>query len=148
MGVARNISNCLPFGVSAIALAAAAPAFAQQSSDRDTAQAAGPDGLQDVVVTARRTEERAQTVPVAITAFTQDTIREKAIGNGTDLQNFTPSLTVLGDVARNQETYTIRGMGGHGAGHRQRPGRRRLFRRSADQRQRTRQFSILPRFRC
>ncbi|MCA0357439.1 MAG: TonB-dependent receptor [Proteobacteria bacterium] len=70
--------------------------------------------ITDIVVTARRTAERAQRVPVAITAFSQDTIREKAINNGSDLQNFTPSLSVLGDVARNQESYTIRGMGGNG----------------------------------
>jgi iron complex outermembrane recepter protein len=71
-------------------------------------------GIQDIVVTARRTEERAQKVPVSLTAFTQKTIREKGINTATDLQNFTPSLTVLGNVARNQETYTIRGMGGGG----------------------------------
>ncbi|MDH7972942.1 TonB-dependent receptor [Sphingomonas sp. AR_OL41] len=65
-------------------------------------------------MTARRTEERAQRVPVSITAFTQDSLREKGITNGTELQNFTPSLSVLGDVARNQETYSIRGMGGNG----------------------------------
>jgi len=70
--------------------------------------------ISDIVVTARRTAERAQRVPVAITAFSQDAIREKAINNGSDLQNFTPSLSVLGDVARNQESYTIRGMGGSG----------------------------------
>src|SRR5205823_14143795 len=71
-------------------------------------------GIEDIVVTARRTEERAQQVPVSLTAFTQNTIREKNINTATDLQNFTPSLTVLGNVARNQETYTIRGMGGGG----------------------------------
>ena len=72
------------------------------------------DSIGDIVVTARRTAERGQRVPVAITAFSQDAIREKGINNGTDLQNFTPSLSVVGDVARNQETYTIRGMGGTG----------------------------------
>ena len=71
-------------------------------------------GIEDIVVTARRTAERGQTVPVSISAFTQDNLRENGISNGTDLQNFTPSLSVLGDVARNQETYTIRGMGGNG----------------------------------
>ncbi len=84
------------------------------AQDSPPAPAADDPALQDIVVTARRTEERAQRVPVAVTAFTQDSIREKGINNGTDLQNFTPSLSVVGDVARNQETYTIRGMGGTG----------------------------------
>lgn len=75
-------------------------------------QATDPDAGQDIVVTARRTEERAQNVPLSVTAFTQSTLREHAISNGTDLQNFTPSLSVVGHFARNQENYTIRGMGG------------------------------------
>ncbi|HWK34617.1 TonB-dependent receptor plug domain-containing protein, partial [Sphingomonas sp.] len=78
------------------------------------AEVVDDSGLQDIIVTARRTEERGQSVPVSLTAFSQDNLREKGINNGTDLQNFTPSLSVLGDVARNQETYSIRGMGGNG----------------------------------
>lgn len=83
-------------------------------SDAASAQAEQPGGITDIVVTARRTEERSQRVPVSITAFNQDNLREKGISTGTDLQNFTPSLSVVGDVARNQETYSIRGMGGNG----------------------------------
>ncbi|MBN8847485.1 MULTISPECIES: TonB-dependent receptor [unclassified Sphingomonas] len=113
MRAIRKLSYGLSASASAFALLVAVPALALAQEGEGAQQAAPADsGLGDVVVTARRTEERAQKVPVAITAFTQDTIREKAISNGTDLQNFTPSLTVLGDVARNQETYTIRGMGG------------------------------------
>lgn len=84
------------------------PAQAEQVPD------SSDGGIGDIVVTARRTEERAQRVPVSLTAFTQDTIREKAINTATDLQNFTPSLTVLGDVRRNQESFTVRGLGGNG----------------------------------
>jgi len=84
------------------------------SSPEQDPNAQDASGIQDIVVTARRTEERAQKVPVSLTAFTQNTIRQKGINTATDLQNFTPSLTVVGNVARNQETYTIRGMGGGG----------------------------------
>ncbi|KQS02435.1 TonB-dependent receptor [Sphingomonas sp. Leaf357] len=102
-----------------IALASTGNAFPVilplQAATSPAPQASEPDdSLQDIVVTARRTEERAQKVPVSLTAFTQNTLREKGIGTATDLQNFTPSLTVLGNVARNQETYTIRGLGGSG----------------------------------
>lgn len=115
MSAMCKLAYGLSLGVSAAALVVAAPAVAQTGVDPAASPTpVGGGELGDVVVTARRTEERAQKVPVAITAFTQDTIREKAINTATDLQNFTPSLTVLGDVARNQETYTIRGMGGTG----------------------------------
>ncbi|RZF65231.1 TonB-dependent receptor [Sphingomonas populi] len=104
------------------AVAITRPAAFSSTAMQDVPAAAEPDStapqetsdLQDIIVTARRTEERAQKVPVSLTAFTQNTIREKGINTATDLQNFTPSLTVLGNVARNQETYTIRGMGGGG----------------------------------
>jgi iron complex outermembrane receptor protein len=82
---------------------------AEQRPETDQSIADG-----EVVVTARRESERGQNVPLAITAFSQDAIRAKGIVSATDLQNFTPSLTVLGDVNRNQETYTVRGLGGNG----------------------------------
>ena len=91
--------------------AATATPQAPGASQTDASQA--NDGISDIVVTARRVDERAQQVPVAITAFSQENLRSNAVNTGTDLQNFTPSLSVLGDVARNQETYAIRGMGGN-----------------------------------
>lgn len=91
-----------------------APLAVETADAASQASASEATMMTDIVVTARRTAERAQRVPVAITAFSRDSIREKAINNGSDLQNFTPSLSVLGDVARNQESYTIRGMGGSG----------------------------------
>ena len=94
----------------------AAPTYAQEEARSGQAEAT-PDASQDfgdIVVTARRVEERSQTVPISITAFTQESLRQRGIANGTDLQNFTPSLSVIGHVSRNQETYTVRGMGGVG----------------------------------
>ena len=46
----------------------ARPAAAQET---DVPAAAAKAGLEEIVVTARRREERLQTVPIAITAFTQ-----------------------------------------------------------------------------
>ncbi len=103
-----------PSGATAIVRGKAGAAPAASSPSATGQDAATDDGIDDIVVTARRTEERGQRVPVAITAFSQDNLREKGITSGTELQNFTPSLSVLGDVARNQETYSIRGMGGNG----------------------------------
>jgi len=106
-----------PSGAVAVSRPVPTAASANAAPAEEAASPTAPQdasGLEDIVITARRSEERAQRVPVAVTAFTQDALREKGINNGTDLQNFTPSLSVVGDVARNQETYTIRGMGGTG----------------------------------
>ena len=42
-------------------------------------------------------------------------LSQRGIETGTDLQNFTPSLSVVGNTNRNQENYTIRGIGGIGS---------------------------------
>lgn len=96
------------WGAAAAALlATGGPAAAQAAPQAD-------NDIEEIIVTARRVDERSQVVPISITAFSQEMLRTKSITNGTELQMFTPSLSVVGDVARNQETYSIRGMGGNG----------------------------------
>ncbi len=99
-------------GVSTLALAFAAGSVQAQTPPAPDPQAAV---LDEIVVTARRTEENIQDVPVAVTAFSQEGLRQRGIETGTDLQNFTPSLSVVGNTNRNQENYTIRGIGGIGS---------------------------------
>lgn len=89
---------------------ATVPPVAAQSPEAQ----ADSSGIGDIIVTARRSEERNQRVPVAVTAYSQEGLRERGIQTATDLQNFTPSLSVLGHVSRNQEQFTLRGMGGSG----------------------------------
>ena len=68
-------------------LAAAAPLYAQQAGE-----GAQPSGIADIVVTARRTEERLQDAPVSVRAFTADEIRERGAVNLQDLVAATPNL--------------------------------------------------------
>jgi iron complex outermembrane receptor protein len=58
----------------------------------DQPGAASGTGLEEIVVTARRKEERVQTVPIAITAFSQKDIEEKRILQISDLAKNVPSL--------------------------------------------------------
>ncbi|WP_244309732.1 hypothetical protein [Sphingobium fuliginis] len=51
-------------GMGALVAAMAQPAYAQQP------QSGASEGIQDIVVTARRTEESLQTTPIAVTALT------------------------------------------------------------------------------
>jgi iron complex outermembrane receptor protein len=60
----------------------------------DQPAASAGNGLEEIVVTARRKEERVQTVPIAITAFTQADIEKKAINQVKDLTREVPSLSV------------------------------------------------------
>jgi len=56
--------------------------------------AANKTGLEEIVVTARRREERVQTVPLAVTAFTQSAIEQRQIREIHDLAQHVPSLGV------------------------------------------------------
>ena len=53
----------------------------------------GAVALEEIVVTARKVEERLQDVPLAITAFSAAEIESAGIENLDDVANFTPGLT-------------------------------------------------------
>jgi iron complex outermembrane receptor protein len=85
------------FVTSAVAaLAGAAPAFAQST-------------LGEIVVTARRVEERLQDVPISMTVFNQDQIDNRNITNPTDLATYTPSLSANSRFGPEKAAFAIRG---------------------------------------
>ncbi|WP_394730087.1 TonB-dependent receptor [Altererythrobacter sp. GH1-8] len=75
---------------SAASLAIASPAFAQQdaAAEDESAQTSG----NVIIVTARKTEERLQDVPLAIAAFNSEDIRERQVRDLNDISKFTPGL--------------------------------------------------------
>jgi len=82
-------------GVSAAAILAAAPAFAQGST---TAPPSGttagnqPATVGEVVVTAQKREEAIQDVPIAVSAFSQDTLEKAKIDGGPNLVLAIPNV--------------------------------------------------------
>ena len=81
------------------------------AQDAPAASAARTDP-DEIIVTARRREESAQKVPVAITALTAEMLQERRIVGGQDLQGQVPSLSVsAGGQSRDVETIAIRGQG-------------------------------------
>ncbi|WP_174275392.1 TonB-dependent receptor [Sphingomonas bacterium] len=89
---------------SALALAHAAPALAQNAPA--TAVPADPG---DIVVTARRTEERLQDVPISITVFSQQQIASRNILTPADLSTYTPSLETNNFFGTAKTEFAIRG---------------------------------------
>lgn len=68
--------------------------------------------IEEIVVTANRREEPIQSVPVAITAFDSEMLREQNIGSAADIMGKVPSLIVSSmGTQRNAEVITIRGQG-------------------------------------
>src|SRR5882757_1748039 len=76
--------------VAAVALTGSRTTLAQSDQPAATAST----GLEEIVVTARRREERVQTVPLAVTAFSQATIEKNQIYEIHDLAQHVPSLAV------------------------------------------------------
>jgi iron complex outermembrane receptor protein len=79
----------------------AVPALAQEPA----AQASSGD----IIVTARRVEERLQDVPISITVFSQAALNSRNITNVTELASYTPSLSVNNRYGAEKATFAIRG---------------------------------------
>jgi iron complex outermembrane receptor protein len=77
------------------------PALAQTAGDASTSG--------DIIVTARRTEERLQDVPISISVYTQQQIADRNIATATDLASYTPSLSVNQRYGPEKASYAIRG---------------------------------------
>ena len=80
---------------SLMAIAIAAPAAAQDGGD--------------IIVTARRTEERLQDVPISITVVTPQEISNRNIVTTSDLGTYTPSLSVNSRFGPDKASFAIRG---------------------------------------
>ncbi len=93
----------------AAALANAAAAHAEAAA----AQAAPASGiLEEVVVSARRTAESLQEVPLSVTAFDEAGLQQKRIADRTALADFTPSLfAISGGYPREYANFALRGQG-------------------------------------
>jgi iron complex outermembrane receptor protein len=106
MHTADRRIGMLMVGAAATALAAGfvAPAGAAETA------ATAPTSVGEVVVTAQRVEENLQSVPVAVTAYGADFLRESHIDSIGDIAERTPGFTA---TAYNpaEPVYSMRGIG-------------------------------------
>ncbi|WP_395395567.1 TonB-dependent receptor [Novosphingobium sp. BL-8A] len=89
-------SICRAMLLAGTALGFAAPALAQENAD-------------EIVVTARRVEERLQDVPISITVYNQDQLSNRNVVSGADLATYTPSLSSNARYGGETATFAIRG---------------------------------------
>ena len=97
-------SVALLLGTALASSAWMAPAMAQ----KEAPAAASNDSL-DIVVTARRIQERLQDVPISITVFNQKQLAARNIQDGVDLSTYTPSLQPVQTLGRDNAKFSIRG---------------------------------------
>jgi iron complex outermembrane receptor protein len=104
--------------MSALGLLRAAPVLAQAAAaDQGTsAKQATPaasvgagNELAEIIVTARRVEERAQDVPISMTVFNQQQLTNRNVVNAQDLATYTPSLSANSNFGSQNSSFAIRG---------------------------------------
>lgn len=66
--------------------------------------------LDEIIVTAQKKSENAQDVGIAITAFSGDQLEKLGIEDSTEIAKFTPSVSISGSFAGQQQQYSIRGV--------------------------------------
>ena len=67
--------------------------------------------LEEIVVTAQKREQNLQDVPVSVSAFTGDQLKEAAIKDVFDLQANTPGLRANQSQSNGTSNFSIRGIG-------------------------------------
>ena len=72
----------------------AAVAVALQLVVSTAAAQEGAGGLEEVVVSAQFREEKLQSTPIAISAFTAENMEQRGIANVTDLDQFVPNAVI------------------------------------------------------
>ena len=89
------------------ALLAAAAAVAQNAPAPD---AAAGDSLQEIVVTAQKRSETILSVPISISALTQDDLDRRGIKGLDDIARTTPALTISSNNGLGYSNVSIRGI--------------------------------------
>ncbi|KRB82366.1 TonB-dependent receptor [Sphingomonas sp. Root710] len=103
-----NIKLCLLAGVCVTSLVQ--PAFAQ-----DVKPAAAVDTVPDIIVTAQRTSQRLQDVPIAITAANAEALAQARVLNVSNIGTISPSITFhVNNNSSASSNLVIRGLGTNG----------------------------------
>tara|TARA_R110000787_G_scaffold62077_3_gene140537 strand:- start:12645 stop:15107 length:2463 start_codon:yes stop_codon:yes gene_type:complete len=92
-----------------------ATAFAQDAANAEPAVEQSSDGLDVIVVTARKREENAQETPIAITAMSGDMLENRQIANVAQVASYAPNVNMqpVGNISGSSASLTafIRGVG-------------------------------------
>ncbi|MEQ8735550.1 MAG: TonB-dependent receptor [Rhodospirillaceae bacterium] len=91
-------------------LASAAAVFSAFTVTQPSDAAAQQVALEEIIVTARKTEERLQDTPLTVTAFTGSDLENAGISDLRDLQKFTPGLNFFSNIDRGFGQVLFRGM--------------------------------------
>jgi outer membrane receptor protein involved in Fe transport len=107
----RNSIQKLAYSASTIVLGLCVPSGVAHAQEAGAVEAEAPGGITDIVVTARRRAESAQSVPVAVTAISAETVLARDLTSLERIAAATPSFTVARASTGSGAQITIRGVG-------------------------------------
>jgi iron complex outermembrane recepter protein len=107
LAISAGLSTSLGMSVSALAQVSAATSGTAQGPNESSTS--GGNDLSEIIVTARRTEERAQDVPISMTVLTQEQLTNRNVTDAVDLANITTSLSVDNRFGNENASFAIRG---------------------------------------
>ncbi|MFT3965296.1 MAG: TonB-dependent receptor [Sphingobium sp.] len=105
----QYMRSILLSGITIAAIIVTTPTVAQTERRPAGPEEADQEMGGDVVVTARRVEERLQDVPISITAFTQTQLTDRNIVSAGDIATYTPSLSSNSRFGSEKTSFGIRG---------------------------------------
>jgi hypothetical protein len=91
----------------ASAQSAASPAASSSPAAAEAPKAQPATGVEEIVVTAQKREQLSQDVPIALTAFSAQTIQFRGIEDMSDLAMQTPGLQFGLDTGADQQIYFV-----------------------------------------
>jgi iron complex outermembrane receptor protein len=106
-GKSNSRARLTAMALSVSALALASPAMAQKAADATNVT----EDNNEIVVTARKTNERLQDVPLSVSAISGDQLTRLGAVDIKDVLRSVPGLS-FSNLERGQARYTIRGVGG------------------------------------
>jgi iron complex outermembrane receptor protein len=109
-GEMENVPKTCVYGLR-LTLCVSLALSAQMGSAQDASApaATSSNDLGDIIVTARRVEERLQDVPVSIQVFNQQQLTDHNVTNANELAEYTPSLSTNPNFGTDETTFAIRG---------------------------------------
>jgi outer membrane receptor protein involved in Fe transport len=99
----REFKTILLMSVSLLSVTAA-PASAQEAAGDEVTD------TNEIIVTAQKKSENLQDVPIAVSAFSQDSLEKRGLNGGADLQIAIPNVT-FGATGFGRYNFQIRGIG-------------------------------------
>ncbi|MDB5425817.1 MAG: hypothetical protein JWQ29_3233, partial [Phenylobacterium sp.] len=106
----KCLRNLYVSGASLAAIAALGVVASPGEARAAEAAAASTNALEEVVVVARRTEERLQDVPISVTAISSEGLKQANVSSGADLIKLVPTLSVQQGATGPGVNYSLRGI--------------------------------------